>query len=378
MRVVILFCALAASSFAQSAAPIRSPEVSADGRVTFRLRAPAAQQVSVRGIGARLTMQKDDAGVWSATTEPLQPDIYLYSFNVDGGTFTDPVNPLLKTSYPSGAQSMVHVPGAVAWEPAAVERGVVSHHWYRSDVIGNARDYYVYTPPGYDRSRAKPYPVLFLLHGLTDDASAWMTVGAANVILDNLIGEGKAVPMVIVCPLGYGTASMLIDRPDNLGGEAMMPNFTRSLLTEVMPRVEHDYNVSRDRTERAIAGLSMGGAEAVFAGLNHLDTFAWIGSFSGAFNLFPGSAGAAANDTSEWESRLKPIFPDVKRGKGASLKLLWISCGNDDFLMGVNEHFTEWLSRQHVALTNVTVPAYAHVWPLWRRNLAEFAPLLFR
>jgi enterochelin esterase family protein len=265
---------------------VKSPEVSPDGRVTFRLRAPNAKEVFVNGVGERLAMQKNDQGIWTATTDPMKPDIYSYAFSVDGATFDDPGNPLFKTAYGSAGQSMVHVPGPVSWEPGSdVPRGAVTRHFYHSAVVGDDRDYWVYTPANYDPKRREGYPVLYLLHGLGDEASSWFGVGAANVILDNLIAQGTAKPMVMVTPLGYGTAG------GGMGGSNMLEYFAKALVEEVMPRVEKTYNVSKDRNQRAIAGLSMGGAEATFTGLNHLDKFAWIGSFSGAYVMWPGANG---------------------------------------------------------------------------------------
>src|SRR5262245_35357186 len=145
---------------------VRSPEVGADGAITFRLRAPDAKDVAVTGIGQRLAMTKNDQGVWSVTTPPQKPDIYQYSCNVDGATVIDPANALLKTSYGSAGQSMVRVPGNEAWDAGDGPRGAVTHHFYKSAIIGDNRDYFIYTPPNYDPNRATPYPVFFLLHGL--------------------------------------------------------------------------------------------------------------------------------------------------------------------------------------------------------------------
>ena len=187
----------------RGAPPVRSPEVS-DGRVTFRLRAPNAKEVAVALAGNRLTMQKDEQGVWSATTDVLAPDYYTYSIVVDGTTINDPANRQVQTSYNS-FQSMFVVPGSQPWLPAAgVARGVIARHAFHSTIANDDRDFYVYLPPGYDARRAQPYPVLYLLHGLGDDAERWMNGGAANVILDNLIAGNKAIPMVVVTTLGYG------------------------------------------------------------------------------------------------------------------------------------------------------------------------------
>jgi enterochelin esterase family protein len=376
----------------RGAPAVKSPEVSADGRITFRLRAPNAKEVVVTGLapGQRLAMQKDDQGVWSVTTEPLKPDMYGYLFSVDGANFTDPGNGQFKTAMVGAGQSLVHVPGAVSWEPApGIARGAVAHHFYRSAIVGDDRDYYVYTPANYDPARKEPYPVLYLLHGLGDDAAGWITAGAANVILDNLIAQGKAKPMIMVNTLGYGVANMLAGGRGNLGGDGMIPNFARALIEEVMPRVEKEYRVTRDRDQRAIAGLSMGGAEALFTGLNHLDKFAWVASFSGAFVMWPrgsaaasparpaaggGGRGPQALDDSVFERN----FPNADAKINAQLKLLWIGCGTEDGLNNVNRQFKTWLKAKDIHFTDVETPGFAHVWPLWRQNLTEIAPMLFQ
>ena len=193
----------------QFAAPVRSPEVSADRRVTFRLRAPNAKEVIVTGEAGRLPMQKDELGIWTVTTAPLEPNIYTYSFSVDGATFQDPGNPMLKPAFKNGGQSLVRVPGPVSWEPSDVPRGAITRHFYKSAVVGDDRDFYVYTPPNYNPSGRVTYPVLYLLHGLGHDAAGWIATGSANVILDNLIAQGKAKPMIMVNTLGYGAPEMV-------------------------------------------------------------------------------------------------------------------------------------------------------------------------
>src|SRR5579859_5961651 len=278
------------------AGPVTSPEVLADHRVTFRLRLPEVKEVSVQIDGASkpLAMQKDAGGIWSVTTEPLAPDYYGYMFLVDGAAVLDPSNNTIKPNLLYRANEL-HVPPASGnssnsawptWEISNVPRGVIHHHFYRSKVVGDERGYFVYTPPGYNPRGKQTYPVLYLLHGYSDDASAWTAVGRANVILDNLIARGKAKPMLIVMPLGYGAPEILL--PSSGGFEApgiTQRNFDRfreTLLTEVIPRVEAEYLVIKDRDSRAIAGLSMGGEESLLTGLNTLNEFAWIGAFSSA------------------------------------------------------------------------------------------------
>ena len=194
-------------------------------------------------------------------------------------------NHLIKTNLLSN-ENMVHVPGppSLPWELNDVPHGEVHHHFYKSAVAEDERDFYVYTPPGYDPAAKTTYPVLYLLHGYSDDASGWTAVGRANIILDNLIAQGKAKPMIVVMPLGYGTMEII-----TLGWGAWSHTgrprqeffpFSRSALTEVMPKVEGEYHITKDRNSRAIAGLSMGGSETLLTGLNNLDKFAWVGAFS--------------------------------------------------------------------------------------------------
>jgi enterochelin esterase-like enzyme len=207
--------------------------------------------------------------------------------------------------------------------------------------------------------------VLYLLHGFSDDAAGWTAVGHANVILDNLIAEGKARPMIVVMPLGYGTMEMI-----RLGGGGRLntevrnknfSNFREALLTEVMPRVESEYRAVKDRNSRAIAGLSMGGSESLLTGLNNLDKFAWIGAFS---------SGGIPN---EFEND----FPRLEAKANGQIRLLWIACGIEDRLITVNRKLREWLKAKGVAHTDIETPGM-HTWMVWRRNLAEFAPLLFK
>ena len=369
-----------------------SPEVAPDGRVTFRLRAPNAKEVYVTGGvpasgpgGGRLDMLKNDQGVWTVTTEPMKPGIYQYTFNVDGMRITDPGNNRFQTGFNSVNSSRLHVPGGL-WTPApGVARGAITRHFYHSVVAGDDRDFWVYTPAGYDAKRKEPYPVFFLLHGLGDEANSWIENGAANVILDNLIAEGKAKPMVMVNTLGYGFPN----GPQGAMKEGMLDAYSQTVLQEVLPLVEKNYHVSKDRTQRAIAGLSMGGAEATFTGLNNLDKFAWIGSFSGAYVMWPrdrsAPAGAAAEAPPGGRGMLQmtpeavqKVFPKLDAKANAEIKLLWITCGTSDGLVGVNRTFHDWLNSKSVKHTYVEVPDIGHVWPFWRQNLSDFAPLLFQ
>jgi len=351
----------------QALPPINSPEVHSDKTVTFRFRDPNAKEVLLAREGAqRVPMQKDEEGVWSVTTDPLEPDLYGYSFVADGVGLIDPSNPGMKPNL-LNTTSVVHIPGppSLAWEINDVPRGEVHHHFYRSAVVGDDRDYYVYTPPGYEPNGKKVYPVLYLLHGFSDDASGWTAVGRANVILDNLIAEGKAKPMLIVMPLGYGAPEIVTRGGPSLRDPDLRARnydkFRDALFGEMIRQVEKAYKVAKDRNSRAIAGLSMGGAESLYIGLNALDRFGWVGSFS---------AGGSSED-------FNAAYPALNSSTTSQLHLLWIACGTDDRLITPNRQFREWLTSKDIKHTDVETPG-AHTWMVWRRNLAAFAPLLFQ
>ena len=369
--LLFTIAAIASQAWSQATPPpqplprLVSPEVHADNTVTFRFRAPNAKEVLLGLEGTKaVPMEKDDRGVWSLTTAPLEPDFYGYWFAADGvGGLIDPVNPAVKPNLLNW-QSVVHVPGpsSLPWEVNDVPHGVIHHHFYKSGIVGDQRDFYVYTPPLYN-PRAKPgYPVLYLLHGFSDDATGWTAVGRANVIFDNLIAQGKVKPMLVVMPLGYGAPEIVSQgfHEDALR-QRNFDKFTQALLTEVIPQVESTYHVIRNGNSRAIAGLSMGGSESLLTGLNHLDEFAWIGAFS--------SGGLPEDFSTE--------FPALDANANQQLRLLWVACGVDDSLIGTNRKFREWLKSKGVNHTDIETPG-VHSWMVWRRNLANFAPLLFR
>ena len=376
---LIILCSFALSTVAfpqqsKPAAPAETapprlitPEVHSDNSVTFRFRAPNAKEVKVEREGSDpVAMQKDDAGIWTVNTPPLSPDYYGYSILVDDARSLDPENSGLVPNLLS-PENFVHVPGppSLQWELNDVPHGEIHHHFYKSAVANDHRDYYVYTPPGYDPSAKTTYPVLYLLHGYSDDASGWTAVGRANVILDNLIARGKAKPMIIVMPLGYGTMEMIrlawnawshTDvRDENFA------KFTQALLTEVMPKVESEYRITKDRNARAIAGLSMGGSESLLTGLNNLDKFAWIGAFS---------SGGIPDDFAK-------DFPGLDAKANQRIRLLWIACGTEDHLITLNRNLREWLKTKGIEHTDIETPGM-HTWMVWRRNLSEFTQLLFR
>ncbi len=367
MLSAMMFLFSAATLTLAQEARVVSPEVHADRTVTFRLRAPNAQQVLLSLEGADPTpMSKDPGGVWSFTTAALEPDLYGYSFVVDGVALLDPGNPVIKPNF-IWVGNMVHVKGSTPaiWDITDVPHGTLHRHTYKSAVVGDTRDFIVYTPPAYGPAKKMRYPVLYLLHGYSDDATGWTAVGQVHVILDNLIAQGKAKPMLVVMPLGYGAPEILDRSGTGIDAEDLrqknLDRFRQVLLTEVIPQVENTYRVSPKREDRAIAGLSMGGGESLFTGLNHLDRFAWIGAFS---------TGGFGRD-------FATSFAGINRAENMRPRLLWVACGVDDRLIGLNRDLVGWLKANHVAATVVETPG-AHTWMVWRRNLAEFAPLLFR
>ena len=376
--VALLILANAITIFAQTPqqprdARLVSPEVAADHRVTFRFRGPNCKAVAVfvRGMQRPISMQKDEQGVWSVTTEPLEPDFYIYSIIADGVPLVDPSNVLVTASLGFPA-STLHVPGppSLLWEINDVAHCQIHHHLYKSAVVGDQRNFFVYTPPGYDPSAKTRYPVLYLLHGANFDATSWIGVGFANVILDNLIAQQKAVPMVVVMPLGYGFPVSDVIALGGGGRDSDIPpairdqnfaKFSTALLQEVMPQVESSYAVIKDRKAHAIVGSSMGGTESLLTGLNNLDKFAWIGGLS--------SGGLPEEFDKD--------FPGLDAKANDQLRLLWIACGTEDPFLALNRGLRAWLSSKGVRHTDVEVPG-AHTMMVHRRNFAKFASLLFR
>ena len=362
------------------AAPPKYPEVQPDGTAVFRLSMPGAQSVDLHLEGKKdaIPMTKDADGLWNVSVPGLAPEYYSYSFMVDakpgvqgsGASVLDPHNTFVKTSFFSN-QNVFLVPGTppMPWETADVPHGVVHHHYYHSKIVGIDSQYYVYTPPGFDPKSSTKYPVLYLLHGYSDDPSAWTFMGKANIILDNLIAAGKAKPMIVVMPWGYGDMRIIDEGWAAWRDPAVIKNnflgFGEALFREVMPAVRQEYPISDKREDHAIAGLSMGGAETLLMGLRHTDDFAWIGSFS---------AGGMGNN---YASLFPGITPQTGASIQAKLKLLWIACGTEDGLYQPNQDFIAWLKTNGMTPTPISTPGM-HAWMVWRNNLSTFAPLLFQ
>jgi enterochelin esterase family protein len=343
--------------------PLISPEVSPDRHVTFRLRAPNAKEVTVSGEwgGGARPMTRDEDGTWTVVVGPIDADLYGYSFSVDGFQTLDPANPAVKPMR-SPRTSILEVPGDPPrlHEFQEVKHGTVRVHEYRSRSLDRRRGLHVYTPPGYDQDPAARYPVLYLFHGSGDNEATWTAFGRAQNITDNLLARGKAKPMIIVMPDGHAAPP----RPPGGSTEGRSRNvvaFERDLLEDVMPFVEANYRVRPDPDSRAIAGLSMGGGQSLTIGLNHADLFAWVGGFSAAVFEPERSLAAALANPSSTDSKLR---------------LVWIACGKDDRLIENARQFTAVLKEKGIH-HEFHATEGGHSWPVWRRYLEEFVPLLF-
>jgi enterochelin esterase family protein len=356
---------------------IASPVV-ADGKVTFRLRAPDAKAVTVSGdFGADIALSRDTEGVWSATTGALKPDVYVYYFIVDGVRLPDPVNPQVKIGYvPTTTTSIVNVPGAAPefYDVQDVPHGEVRTLLYKSSSNKVTRELNVYLPPGYDADSRRRYPVLYLLHGFANDHHSWHRYGRANDILDNLLAKKAISPFIVVMPLGYGGASVNGDGTGippagagAFGGDFAL--YERDILEDVIPLIDGKYRTLASRESRAIVGFSMGGMQAGRFGLGHLDTFSHVGIMSAGLLGNPASAAAGPD----------PIAPLAANSAAANkqLKLLWIACGVEDTAMAGARRTHEALEQagiKHVFLETEG----AHHWRVWRHYLRDVAPLLFR
>jgi enterochelin esterase-like enzyme len=383
---------------------IRSPEVLPDCRVTFRLFAPKASEVRLNGQWPRgmmdVAMSKEANGVWSLTTEALKPDFWMYYYMVDGVHSLDPRN-VSTVSVELNYMNTFFVPGsdAVLYQVNDVPHGSLNIDWFASPSLKLTRRVYIYTPPGY-RSGSERYPVLYLLHGGGGDEEEWTTLGRAPQILDNLIAQGRAKPMIVVMTNGNAnqtaTRSLVPLAPDETEGMGRSPRlpsisqaFPDSLIADVIPYIEKNYRAISNRQSRAIAGLSMGGAQSIYASLIHPDKFAWVGLFSPGIPLLPGVrkvieqlASARGKTGVGWNERLHldaldKLFPKADP-KLTSFRLLYISMGLDDGLLDSTREFGGWLKSKNILYVNVEVPGYAHVWSFWRISLVDLAQRLFQ
>jgi enterochelin esterase family protein len=344
---------------------IQAVEIHSDRTVTFRFNAPTAKEIVLVAnfLPEPLPLVKDEKGIFTATTIPLEPAIYHYHYTIDGVRGIDPNNPYGQRGAGDATGSMfeVHADTPAYFDPRPVPHGEVRTIWYESKSVGAERSFRVYTPPDYASGKTK-YPVLYLLHGSGQNENDWSEVGRANFILDNLIAEHKAKPMLIVMPFGHPQASHLSGQATPAGAKPSA--FADDLLEQIVPLVEKTFHVSVKADDRAIAGLSMGGGQTVNIGFTHLDKFHSIGIFS---------AGGGGTD---------PVkqFPDLLTDGAATnkkMKVIWICAGDKDFALAGARGLDQILTAHNVKHSFTETPG-VHEWKVWRFALHQFAPLLFQ
>jgi enterochelin esterase-like enzyme len=353
-----------------------SPQVHPDKKVTFRYIAPYAKDVKLSGSqfgAANLPMKKDSTGIWSITVGPIRPDIYPYSFVVDGVTVMDPSNVDFFPNERSKA-SLVDVPGFTPLIHAMrdVPHGSVNYEYYPS-IEGTIGSVVVYTPPGYDKDPSKKYPVYYLISGTTDTEETFFKVGKTNLILDNLIAEGKAKPMIVVMPYGNMEARIaeqkgglkpadpVRDSPDAI---TRMRRFEQDLTKHVIPYIDKNYRTIPNRENRAIGGFSRGGGQTLRTAFWNFDTFAWICAY------------AANLPTSEMEGTYSSIFSNPE-STNKQLKLLWVGVGTEDFLYNDVATFLIKLKEKKINYKSM-ITGGGHTWMNVKTYLAESAQLLFK
>lgn len=352
-----------------------SPEVLAENKVAFRIYAPNANEVTLVGgdipdIGQGVELKKAENGVWEATVGPVPAGAYRYHFNVDGLLVVDPRNSTTSETN-SNVASLAYVPGSEWADVKNVPHGAVAQVTYWSTTLNRARRMHVYTPPGYDNGGDR-YPVLYLLHGAFDCDEAWSSVGRAGFILDNLIAAGKAKPMIVVMPAGH-TGPFRFGPPGDGSFQRQMDEFVGDFASDVRPCVEKNYRVRAERSQRAIAGLSMGGAQTLNIAFAKLGDFGHVGVFSsGVFGIAGGFGGAPPNH--QWEADRKTVLDDAALKDG--LKLVWFATGKDDFLVQTTAATVDMLKSHGFKVTYHETDG-GHTWINWRDYLGQFAPLLF-
>ena len=374
-------CLLLATTLIANGQPPRgpfviSPQVNADRTITFRYLAPRAQTVKLSGqfLTSPVDMTRDSIGIWSITVGPVAPDIYPYSFQVDGVTAMDPAN---VSFFPNERfkASLVDVPSNPPLIHALrdVPHGAITYEYYPS-VDGSIGSVVIYTPPGYDDNASQKYPVFYLISGTTDTEETFFKVGRTNLILDNLIAEGKAKPMVVVMPYGNPLARIAEqqgkakpsdlfsrDGPDAVKRAAL---FESDLITKLIPYVEKNYRVIPDRNSRAIGGFSRGGGQTLRTAFGNMDKFAWVCCYS------------AYLSQEEMEGKFNFIAANPVQ-TNQRLKLLWISVGQDDFLYKQAAGFMEYLTSKQVNYKSLITPG-GHTWMNVKTYVAQTVPLLFR
>jgi len=358
------------------------PRVDSAGRAEFRFKAPDATAVKLNfWSGPKLDMAKQADGFWTVTTPALVPGLHYYTIIVDGAEVSDPSS----HSFYGGSKdaSAIEIPeaGSTYYSPQDVPHGQVREVWYHSDVTGTWRHALVYTPPGYDGQTKVRYPVLYLQHGGGEDETGWIKQGHANFILDNLIAAGTAKPMIIVMANGYARRAGAVPPPPGArfgspemmkAMQDMMTVFEDDVTKALIPFIDSNFRTISDRDHRAMAGLSMGGMQTFTVTFDRLDLFSYIGGFSGAAMAF---GGQPFDTKTSLHGELADPSAFAKK-----VHLLWLGVGTDEPAMMhtgiVNLHNS--LTEAHVQHIFYESPGTSHEWQTWRRDLKEFAPLLFQ
>jgi enterochelin esterase family protein len=361
------------------------PRVDSAGRAEFRIKAPSATAVKLNfWSDPKMDMVKGADGFWTATTPPLVPGFHYYNFVIDGVD----VNDAGSHAYYGGGRDASGIeipePGATYYLPREVPHGAVREIWYFSKVTGTWRHAVVYLPPSYDTQAKTRYPVLYLQHGGGEDETGWIKQGHANFILDNLIAAGNTKPMIVVMAYGYAHHIGYVE-PDLAGKgfgspemqksmQEMFSAFDDDLTKALIPYVDANFRTLADRDHRAMAGLSMGGMQTFQITFNHLDTFSYIGGFSGSGGL--GMMGGPPFDT-------KTAYNGALADPAAFAKnvhLVWIGVGTEEPAMMHNGivTFHDALTKGNVKHIFYESPGTSHEWQTWRRDLKDFAPRLFQ
>jgi enterochelin esterase family protein len=357
------------------AAFAKSPEVSADGAVTFRLPLPNLQKVELDGdfkeknAKGTIPMTKHaETGTWTATVK-VPPGSYQYWFIADGFTMPDPSNTHVRPA--SGVyKSQFEVPGEdVSWMAIRdVPHGLLHEHTYFNKDNATYRRVVIYTPPGYQDGGTKTYPVLYLLHGANDYERGWTQAGRANWIMDNLIADNKSAPMIVVMPFGHATSGSTGKAPEVKAIQAAHAGtggggwtMEKDMLNNVIPLVEKEYRVIKDKEHRAIIGYSMGGGHSTSIGLNHPELFYYVGGMSG----YAGEAGIG-----------KALADPAKTNK--DFKLIFLGCGTDDQAINGGRTLDKLLTSKGINHQWTESPGYRHDYQIWRIYLKDFAIQLFK
>ena len=388
----IALALFAVAGFAQQALfsrnVVKSPEINADNSVTFRLHAPKAITVQLTGdcVDGVVSMKEDSLGVWSYTTGKLEPELYSYSFIVNGMRMLDPSNIYQNRDVATWTSIFIisdqKGDKGDLYSVNKVPHGNVSKVWYESPTLKLTRRMTVYTPAGYDKG--KNYPVLYLLHGAGGDENAWSELGRAAQILDNLIAAGKAKPMLVVMTNGNpntaaapGEWDFGMYQPAMGGGGVQLPQAAASMdesFMDVVNFIEKNYKVAKNKANRAICGLSMGGGHSFQISKRFPNTFDYVGLFSAAVSV--GQWGDRTpllermNTNEEYNKQMAALF-------GAKPKLYWIAIGKTDFLYQQNADLRKWLDSKGYPYTYRETDG-GHIWRNWRIYLTEFSQMIFK